>query len=125
MATIVNSSKKMSILRSSDFVLDSLADIGNHVLNFYNSLYATENSCIQNNWIEKVIPSIAIVSGNAMLTNLPSFEEVKDDVFSMNGYGTPGPDGFGGSFYHAFWDIIGKDVFNSVLQFFSAKLIAS
>lgn len=36
----------------------------------------------------------------------------------MNGSGAPGPDGFGGSFYHTYWDIIADDVFNSVSQFF-------
>ncbi|XP_019432658.1 PREDICTED: uncharacterized protein LOC109339642 [Lupinus angustifolius] len=32
---------------------------------------------------------------NSMLTALPSFSEIKDDVFSMNGEGGSGPDGFG------------------------------
>lgn len=56
---------------------------------------------------------------NIMLTNLPTRDEVKNAVFAMNSNGAPGPDGFGGSFYHKHWDIIGEDVFNSVHQFFS------
>ena len=30
-----------------------------------------------------------------------------------------GPDGFSGAFFHAFWYIIGDDVFHSTLQFFT------
>lgn len=53
-----------------------------------------------------------------MLTNLPTIEEVKNVVFSMNGNGAPGPDGFGGYFFQEFWDIVAQDVFNATLQFF-------
>lgn len=58
-----------------------------------------------------------------MLTNLPSKEEVKNAVFSMNGNGAPGPDGFGGNFYQKYWHIIEHNVYNSVLQFFPQSLL--
>ncbi|RDY11767.1 hypothetical protein CR513_03519, partial [Mucuna pruriens] len=53
-----------------------------------------------------------------VLTNIPSFEEVKSAVFSMDSCSAPSPDGFGGSFCHHFWDIIGEDVYNSALSNF-------
>lgn len=52
------------------------------------------------------------------LTYIPSLEEVKQSVFSMNGDGSPGPDGFGGNFYKFFRDLIKEEVYKSVLQFF-------
>jgi hypothetical protein len=55
---------------------------------------------------------------NAMLTNLPSFEEVKIAVFNLNTDGAPGPDGFGNYFFQHYWDIVGDDVFHVVSQFF-------
>lgn len=55
---------------------------------------------------------------NFMLTNLLSLEEVKVVVFSMNGVGAPGPNGFGGHIYQHYWDIIRSDVFEATLNFF-------
>lgn len=53
-----------------------------------------------------------------MLTGIPTWEEVRNAVFSMNANGAPGPDGFGGFFYQNFWDIVGHDVFYAVSEFF-------
>lgn len=50
------------------------------------------------------------------------WKEVKAAVFSMSSSSAPGPTSFGGHFYHTFWEIIGNDVFNSVLQFFYSEL---
>lgn len=58
-----------------------------------------------------------------MLTAIPSAEEAKFAVFSMNGCGAPGPDGFGGCFYQTYWDIVSEDVYKVVLQFFSKNWI--
>jgi len=46
-------------------------------------------------------------------------------VFSLNGDGAPGPDGFGGHFYQTFWDIVGDDVVNSVQEFFLNGMLPS
>lgn len=54
-----------------------------------------------------------------MLTNPPSMEEVKGVVFAMKGDGAPGPDCFSGCFYQTYWDIVGEDVYNLVMQFFN------
>lgn len=41
-------------------------------------------------------------------TAIPSLDldELKETVFEMSGDSAPGLDGFSGSFYQAFWDII-------------------
>lgn len=111
-------SQKLSLLRDGDVVLESQEDIEQHVLHYYTQLFAMDNNCSPNDLIDTVIPSCVTEDDNRLLTKLPSREEVKNAVFSMNGSGAPGPDGFGGSFYHTYWDIIADDVFNSVSQFF-------
>lgn len=55
----------MTILKKGDQILDFSIDIENHVLEYFTSLYATENVCEQNDLIDKVIPKI--VSTNEML----------------------------------------------------------
>lgn len=60
-----------------------------------------------------------------MLTNIPTKEEVEVVVFVMDGDGAPRPDGFGGSFYQAFCDIIGFDVDGSVFAVFLVGLVSA
>lgn len=81
-------------------------------------MYASSNECFDNGLFSQVIPSLVNHLDNVMLTNIPSLEEVKTAVFAMGGNSSLGPDGFGGSFYHSFWDVVSLDVFNSCLQFF-------
>ncbi|PNX77655.1 hypothetical protein L195_g015173 [Trifolium pratense] len=52
-----------------------------------------------------------------MLIHVPSREEIKDVVFTMNGDGAPGPDGFSGQFYQCYCHIVASDVVNSVQHF--------
>lgn len=99
--------KSMSVLKNGDLILDDNDAIAIHVLRYYSSLYASSNDCIPNDLISSVVPSLVSSDDNNMLSKLPTHEEIKDAVFSLNGDGAPGPDGFGGCFYQAFWDIGG------------------
>lgn len=94
-----NCSKRMSTLEQDGIILDKSEDIEAHVLDFYTNLFATENSCQENNLIEQVIPHSISREDNLMLTNLPSLVEIKNAVFSMNAKGASGPDGFSGFFF--------------------------
>lgn len=69
-------------------------------------------------YVQDNIPLLVSSQDNDCLTKPSSLDEVRQIVFSMNGKGAPGSDGFGGSFYQHFWDIIQYDIFNFVSQFF-------
>lgn len=104
-------------------MLDSKASIEDHVLSYYTALYASEDECVQSDIIQRVIPNSVSREDNAMLTNLPTMDEVKSDVFAMNAARAPGSDGYGGGFYQKIWDAIGMDVYKSVIQFFQQSWI--
>lgn len=107
------------MLRKDGIILEDPNAIESHVLEFYSGLFATENSCVDNGLIENMpLPSICR-EDNLMLTNLPSLEEIRSVVFSMNANGSPGPDGFSGFFFQKYWEIVGPDVCNAIIQFFS------
>jgi len=49
--------------------------------------------------------------------------EIKNVIFNLNDNSAPGPDGFGGVFYHSCWEIIGTDACNVVQQFFKQNWV--
>jgi len=49
---------------------------------------------------------------NPILVRCPSNDEIKKVVFALNSHSCP--DGFGGSFFHHCWDIMGSDVCNAI-----------
>ncbi|KAM1049126.1 hypothetical protein EV2_028996 [Malus domestica] len=51
-------------------------------------------------------------------------EEVKQIVFQILADKFPGPDGFTGSFYHKYWDVVDKDIVDMVMAFWhSGRLL--
>ncbi|XP_060217818.1 uncharacterized protein LOC132645067 isoform X2 [Lycium barbarum] len=53
-----------------------------------------------------------------MLEAIPNEDEIRDAVFGLNADSTPGPDGFGGSFYQSCWEIIKHELIEAIQQFF-------
>ena len=76
--------------------LNDPSQIGEHILDFYTSLYAdnAQANCSyleMQNFVSKYIPSLV------------TEEEIKQVVFDLNGDSFPSPNRFGGSFYQACW----------------------
>nr|KYP73967.1 hypothetical protein KK1_006632 [Cajanus cajan] len=61
----------MCCLRDGDTITESLKSIERYVLDFYSSLYSSENVCLHNDLIEKVVPFMVMNAYNTMLTNVP------------------------------------------------------
>jgi hypothetical protein len=48
-------------------------------------------------------------------------KEVTEAINSMKGLAGPGPDGLPALFYHTYWEIINKEILNTVLQVLNNK----
>jgi hypothetical protein len=72
---------------------------------------------------EEVIPKLITDDVNALMTILPSHQEIKAAVFALNKDSAPGPDGFSAFFFQQYWDIVKSDVINAVLEFFTTSWI--
>ncbi|KAL0290874.1 UNVERIFIED_CONTAM: hypothetical protein Sradi_7040400 [Sesamum radiatum] len=53
------------------------------------------------------------------LCSIPSEEDIKETVFSIDKDSVAGPDGFSSPFYQACWDFIARDIYDAVRDFFS------
>ncbi|GAU35456.1 hypothetical protein TSUD_364120 [Trifolium subterraneum] len=118
MAKTKNATKLISSLKNGNDVLTKPSQIADHVVNYYKNLFRTNPILQDSLLVEEVIPSLISDNVNTLLTMLPSKEEIKNAVFSLNKDSAPGPDGFGAYFFQAYWEIIQNDVVNAVIQFF-------
>ena len=114
---------RITFLHSNDSLLTDPVDIQNHVIGFYEKLYSTDNTITNSNLVETLIPSIVSVDDNAMLSAIPTNEEIKKAVFGLDPSSAPGPDGFNGSFFQSCWHIIQEDFCKAISQFFAQSWI--
>lgn len=90
---------------------------------FFSTLFKDElsydNSYYQNlESVLSLIPRIITDRDNDFLQEIPSNEEIRTSVFSLDPDSAPGPDGFSGVFYQSCWNIIAKDLCAFVRAFF-------
>lgn len=107
-------------------VVTDLEKIADHVVDFYKDLFSSNQVAPTDfTWIADYIPRDVNSEMGIELSTMPSWEEVKSAVFSLNANSAAGPDGYSGSFFHSAWDIIAHDIFDAVSDFFrSCKLPA-
>jgi len=108
-----NNSSEIHRLRIPNEVIEDHKLIEDHILDFYKNLYAESISNVPDtsnmeDFISSYIPKLVSSKENMMLIKCPNFLEIKTIVFNLNGNIAPGPDGFGGVFYHSCWDILGQ-----------------
>lgn len=95
------------IVRDDGVECDDAHDIEVEAVRYYQALFATGTTS-QPESILQCIPQL--VSDNDTLMSLPTLQEVKQAVWDLNPTSVAGPDGFLGSFYCRFWQVISLDV---------------
>ncbi|KAK2443571.1 hypothetical protein QL285_014660 [Trifolium repens] len=118
-AKIKRACNQITSIRNGEISLNRPDDVNAHIVNHFTSLFNSQHPDNDNGLVEEVIPNLITDGINSMLTRLPSSEEIKNVVFSLNKDSAPGPDGFGAIFFQTYWDIIKLDVIKAVLQFFT------
>ncbi|XP_058751049.1 uncharacterized protein LOC131624079 [Vicia villosa] len=114
--------RKINLISSlviDDNVVTDLAVMENHIESHFKNLFNNNHRMQDNILINANVPHLLNDNSNAMLTLIPSADEIHGAVKNLNANSAPGPNGFGGIFYHTYWNIIKLDVINVVTQFFS------
>ncbi|CAJ2648329.1 unnamed protein product [Trifolium pratense] len=97
---IKSSTKMITSLQDGEQVLIDQRQISQHVVSFYKKLFCSNNT-LQEPWLaDEVIPKLITEDINALMTMLPSHQEIKAAVFALNKDSAPGPDGFGAFFFN-------------------------
>ncbi|KAK6782003.1 hypothetical protein RDI58_019799 [Solanum bulbocastanum] len=89
---------------------------------YFQNIFTGENRIINEEALDCIHRRVNQAQ-NERLTAMPSLEELKDVVFSMNPNSAAGPDGMNGNFYQNCWHIIKHDLLEVIQAFFCGQMI--
>ena len=97
-------------------------EVASTILDFYSNLFSSSNTCQP----DVVLDSIQCIVTNDMNRHLLtefSVDEVHVALSQMAPLKAPGPDGMPPLFYQHYWDLVGKDITQSVLAFLNSAYL--
>ncbi|KAG5606159.1 hypothetical protein H5410_027651 [Solanum commersonii] len=90
-------------------------DIAKAACDHFQSIFTGENKLINEGAMD-CIPRMVNQEQNNNLTAMPTIEELKEVVFSMNPNSVVGSDGMYGYFFQIYWQIIKHDLFGNEIR---------
>lgn len=102
--------------------LTDIQDIQYEVVEFYKTLLGSANSNISGGSVEllqSILHTFLNFDGQHELIKPITAEEIKATMFSLNGNKAPRPDGHTSEFSKTSWSIVGAEVTEAILNFFS------
>ena len=118
-AVVRRRKNSIDALRGEDGIwLVNLSDIREHVVSNFQQLFTEEEAYCSLD-LENLINSSISMPENAHLCQLPSPDEIRDTVFSMQSLKSPSPDGLPPLFYKKYWYIVGQSVATAIQNLFS------
>ncbi|XP_062011846.1 uncharacterized protein LOC133728442 [Rosa rugosa] len=123
LAKIRRARSSVTSLRIGNDLVDDVNILRDHVVQHFTSAFSDDENIDDTGLVENIIPSMVSDSENGSLLAIPSTEDVKGVVFSMNADSALGSDGYTGHFFQACWDVVGLDVVRAVRSFFQSGYI--
>ncbi|XP_026419678.1 uncharacterized protein LOC113315627 [Papaver somniferum] len=68
--------------------------------------------------IDPIFDQVITEAENVDLIRVPDKDEIREVLFSMNHWGSPGPDGYPSGVFQSHWGLVEQDVVNLVTNFF-------
>ncbi|KAL6190620.1 hypothetical protein ACLB2K_037014 [Fragaria x ananassa] len=119
MVKIRRLAKSITSLEVENSIVTDQASIAASIVKHLEDSFTRDPLITDTGLVERVIPSLVTDDENSLLTSMPSRREIWETIRAMDDYSSPGPDGFGGSFYVHCWSIISDDVVSAIQSFFS------
>ncbi|KAK4407853.1 hypothetical protein Sango_0366300 [Sesamum angolense] len=104
------------IHHDGEYLTDSIAN-KNLAASFFQQLLTVEPEFLEDIDRENLEDGLTDEDWRSLCI-MPTLEEVQAVVFSIKPDSVAGPDGFGVIFFHTCWDVISKDVYGTVTEFF-------
>ncbi|XP_059281156.1 uncharacterized protein LOC132034819 [Lycium ferocissimum] len=97
--------------------LETREQIAEEAINFFRKKFTQEGNPDVSILLHH-IPKMITHKQNRLLCNYPTKEKVRNVVNELNGGSISRPDRFIGLFYQKCWDVLGDDVYHTILSFF-------
>ncbi|XP_043694149.1 uncharacterized protein LOC122644835 [Telopea speciosissima] len=110
------------IIRDDGSALTDPKEIGDHLVAHYENFFKSGRTT-RDAGLLSTIPSLVTELDNAMLTKIPSHDEIRFAVFYLDPTSAPGSDGYPGTFYRVCGDFIGRDVCRGIQSFFREGIV--
>lgn len=86
------------------------------IMDYYENIFTASNETVDGvEFFSSISPRISHVQNDSLNRSF-EMEEVKSALFSMFPDKAFGPDGMNSDFYQHFWDLVGRDVIDFVLN---------
>jgi hypothetical protein len=120
-----NSNNLIKVLKDSEGnSIHDVMEIKSMAINFYQQLlgttlheFSSDKAARVTNLIKKKFSAKCVAGMCAPVTKL----EIHKVIFAMNPSKSPGPDGFSTGFFQKAWPVIGDDLCEAVLEFFTSR----
>ncbi|KAH0705908.1 hypothetical protein KY285_010432 [Solanum tuberosum] len=110
------------ICTGNDVWIQGDDQIAQAACDYFQGMFTGQNRRIDERILQH-LPTLVTPDQNQKLQEMPTLEELKQVVFAMNPNSAPGPDGIGGKFYQACWNIIKEDLLAVVQYFFCGHIM--
>ncbi|XP_062014406.1 uncharacterized protein LOC133730919 [Rosa rugosa] len=113
--TTLMNRRRNKILRLDDgngSWLTKETEIVSHLTQYFKDIYTGSPPTLVDEVLHFVDPVVTSVMNDALLADI-SLTDVHQAVFELGALKAPGPDGFSGTFYQAYWEIVKDIVLNA------------
>nr|XP_018630702.1 uncharacterized protein LOC108947345 [Nicotiana tomentosiformis] len=117
--------RKLSILKIKNKEgewIEGTNDVASAVVQFFQKMFQAD-IVVEDSQILNVMKKVVIEADNATLIAMPSLQEVKDYVFSIDPDSAPGRDGLSVKFYQSAWKVISYYIHKEVGEFFNGATL--
>ncbi|KAL2479297.1 Uncharacterized protein Adt_32263 [Abeliophyllum distichum] len=114
--------KIIQIRNIDDRLIQSEDEIQKSAVDYFQNVLTKEPIEDSSELVES-IPNLITLKDNNFLNGLPSIEEVKEVVFSLNKDSVAGPDGYSGLFCQLCSEVIQRDLDDAVVDFIYGKMV--
>ncbi|XP_026410754.1 uncharacterized protein LOC113305978 [Papaver somniferum] len=97
-----------------------IGDIEAIFTNHFKSIATSSKPQINNDILQLFQTCVSELQNNSLI-QVPQAQEIKDVVFQIKPWASPGNDGFQAGFYQHCWDVVGTEVISMVQYFFTHK----
>ncbi|VFR00985.1 unnamed protein product [Cuscuta campestris] len=95
-----------------------MENISTRAIDHFTNVFSNTQS-IQVDPMMDYLEEVITAEDNERICKLPFKEEIKAAVWSLDPGSAPGPDGFNGTFFRTYWNIIKTDVISATQEFFT------